>query len=333
MPEEAVEYIIKDLMKRCDTDPESVLQFLINVGHKIGTLYQIDMHTKNLEEELKRLDVDSYVIFYLEQYKRKPTKTEIEEYLDSVKAEIAYDEERLISYLNAGHVFFDTGIKNEYITGDYDDYGKIFTKQQIKLIYRAVQEYIVNNQKFIVLKTKNRFGENCVDCFEEKYKDAIKNFLINKCSVKDLLGGYADKNKINDIDLANKITNEVLEKGKVKDYLEVFIKLINSDFRSASDRKQNDINCQKLADAILENAIETSNKKLCKQLIFATNENGKSDEKMRSVKKYIDSEKLIKAYISMCSKKELQDFVDEIASNKSASDYRSTPWQDEVELC
>ena len=54
---------------------------------------------------------------------------------------------------------------------------------------------------------------------------------------------------------------------------------------------------------------------------------------MRSVKKYIDSEKLIKAYISMCSLKELQDFVEEITSNERNTYYPSTPWQDEVELC
>ena len=136
--DQEVKEIIKNLIKKCDTHPKDIAQFIYHNGNVIGVLYNIKNNLEKIEEWKQQQDEEEFKKFYLEFHDSLPSDYEVCENYNNCQYEIDYYENALKSCLLSDSVFYDMNCKIlKFNDGLYD---KIFTPKQVELIYKTIEK-------------------------------------------------------------------------------------------------------------------------------------------------------------------------------------------------
>ena len=137
-----------------------------------------------------------------------------------------------------------------------------------------------------------------------------------------------------DIKFETKLKDLVIKEGKINELYDYLLTSTNLEYKyknNCDDALQHKQNNQQVADKMLEYIKATKDRKTCRKILLGLNNNEKSDEDARKIVQYFNKKELLKTYIDFCSKKEIEDFIDEIASNKHSAEH--PPVNDNIELC
>lgn len=331
--DEEVKEIIKDLMKKCETHPNDIAEYIDRNGNVIGQIYNIKYNLNEIDKyEKTKNDVEGFVKFYKQQYGKNPSKQQIKEQMDFYQEQIDYYKKELQHYLISDSVFY--GMKCKVLKYNTENYDKIFTPEQVELIYKAVEKYVVDNKMANVLFAKIEYKDSCIKGIEKKYLPIICDLIFEKCDLKKSLKIFAQTTgELSNINFETNLKDKVIQEGKLDAYYDYLLTASNifSYKKNSEEEKQHKKNNQEVADKIFEYIKVTKDKKTCRKIMLGLNNNGKSDDHARNIVEYFDKRELLKMYIDFCSKKEIENFIDEIASNKYSAEH--PPINDDIELC
>ena len=329
-----VEEIIKDLMKKCDTNPKDIAEYIGRNGDVIGQIYNIKSNLKQINEyEKEKADVDGFVKFYKEQYHKTPSKREIDVQMKFYQEQIDFYKKELKHYLLSDSVFYDMKCKVlKFNNGKFD---KIFTPKQVEFIYKVIEKYVVENKKTEVIFAEREYKNSCIEGLDKKHLPFVLDLIYERCDLPKILKMYRESlSNLGDIKFETKLKDLVIKEGKINDLYAYLLISTNLEYKYKNycdDALQHKQNNQQVADKMHEYIKATKDKKTCRKILLGLNNNDKSDEDASKIVNYFDKKELLKTYIDFCSKKEIDEFISEIASNKYSAEH--PPVNDYVELC
>lgn len=318
--------IMEDIIKKCDTDPKDVANFISRVGDTIGILYEIDYYTKELKplKEKFENDLKKFTQKYNKTHKNILSKEEIKEkfyhYIQHVMNkdpygyyfylnDIIYNEDKLHFYLHVDNAFCDCK-SMEYIDGKWT---KIFTPQQIKSLYQSIEKYVFENKKTNVIFAVINLSVFCKNAFEEKYLPSLYDLCLKSCNLNELINTSYNLIKYHktNINFENVVKEKVIKEGNCTDLVNYLSCFSHAYYENEKDKKANKTNNDQIAELILKTIISSGDKYVCENLLSIAMgcENNVYSNKFTE---YFDKKVLMQTYLSICSKKEVKDFVDKI---------------------
>ena len=323
--DEDVKKIILDLMKKCETHPKDIAEYIEHNGDVIGQLYNIKYYLEQINQyEKEKTNVDGFVKFYEKQYHRKPTKQDIQHHIKLYQKQVDYYKNELQHYLLSDSVFYN--VKCKVLNFNDGNFDKIFTPKQVELIYKAIEKYVVENKKIDVIFAKRDYEDSCISGLNQKHIPLIVDLIFKHCNLQKILKIYhEEKDQIANDEFLTQLKNKLIKEGTIKDLYQY---LLISTYKSDDKQTQNN---QEIANKMLECINQRKDKKTLRRILFGLNNKDRSDKHAREIIKYFNKKELLKTYIDLCSKKEIDEFVSEIARNKYEAEH--PPVYDNIELC
>ena len=331
---EEVKNIIKNLIKKCDTNPKDIAQFIYRNGNVIGNFWNIKYNLEKINELKQQQDEEEFKKFYLEFYDRLPTDYEVYENYNHCQYEIDYYENALKSCLLSDSVFYDINCK--ILKFNDGLYNKIFTPKQVELIYKTIEKYVIDNKKYKVIFADLDSNNYCIEGIRANHLNVVREIIFKYCNLQKILKIYEKaQTQLNNVDFENKLREKVFNEGTIKDLLAYLIIKANTYTKTKKEKTQLEENNKEIADKIFKLIKEQKDKKTCKIILLGLNNSNKSDSKSQILIDYFDAKELLKTYIDMCTKKEIEDFIAEIKHNKHEADYPpdKSIYNDDYESC